>query len=586
MKIVNEHSEILIIALILIFSALFAVIIGIKRHGDDPCYYSMVESFVNDGDFILNNKDLQRWGHNELQISPNAAYAIIDKKGVIKYAKPILYPIIAAPFFFLGIRGLALLNGLFLGGCIALSYLYLRRYFNRNNSLLIAGGFFLCSFMPAYVSWIHPEMMLYFACVLCMRFYKNKPALAALVMGIISSLRVEFFLLFVSLIMVLVFWKKFKELAKSVSMYLAGYGLMLFMTFLFLGQVSAYGGERYFIPGRIGHPYLSLQEIKGFLVSTHSMFEGSGFNSLRLFLGNIANFFIGRFTGIIWYGFPAAVCAVLYLFYRHRIKREEKIFGDVILAIMLFLAIILVIARPLNYFGGKDFVCNRYLSILPSLLFLPWIKAIKKPGKIILLFLPGLIISSQVIINDIFIKNSNRRYFAHTAAFPLKYAPLGLAQVESLMLDNIQLKGLENLSLYTPLGVKMRDGKKILLDANQEIVFVLVQESIKTYLTLKGRPSHTFLRKGLITARRASFRTENRMKLSSRIDLPIPFKGRVLSRSDFLENNSEKDIILVTNFGRVSLEPRLVLKNKIGEGGKSFYYFKADRPIRIRDIEN
>lgn len=526
MKTGNQKNEILIIALIFIISIIFAIAIGIKRHGDDPSYYSMVESLVKDGDFILGSKDLSRWGHNELQISPSAAYVIIDKKGVMKYAKPILYPLIAAPFFFLGIKGLALLNGLFLGGSIALSYLYLKRYFNRNNSLFIAGSFFLCSFMPAYVSWIHPEMMLYFACVLSMWLwlYKEKPALAALVMGIVSSLRVEFFLLFILLIVVVTFWKKFKELPKLIMMYLLGYGFMLFITFLVFGQFSAYSGERYFIPGKIGQPYLSLQEIKSFLISTHSMFEGSEFNSLGLFFRNIANFFIGRFTGVIWYAFPAVICVIIYLFYRHKCKREEKILGDGILAIMLVLAVILIIARPLNYFGGKDFICNRYLSILPSLLFLPGIKVIRKPAKVILLFLLGLTISSQIIINEMFIKNSNKRYFAHTTTFPLKYAPLGLIYVESFMIYNTRIKISEDLFLYTPLGVKMRDGKKILLSKNQEAVFI---------------------------------------------------------RSD-----SAEDIILTTDFGRVFLKSKIVLKNKINKESKSFYYFKPHRSIWISDIQS
>lgn len=522
MKIADKHSQILIIALILILSTLFAAAIGIKRHGDDPSYYSMVESFVNDGDFVLNNKDLQRWGHNELRISPSAAYVIMDKKGVIKYAKPVLYPlIIAAPFFFLGIRGLALLNGLFLGGCIVLSYLYLSKYFNRSSSLFIAGGFFLCSFMPAYVSWIHPEMMLYFACVLSMWFYKNNPALAALIMGIASSLRVEFFLLFVSLIIVLVFFGEFKELFKSIAMYLAGYGLMLFMNFLFLGQFSAYGGERYFIPGKIGQSYLRLQEIKGSLVGIHSMFEGGGFNSLELFWRNAANFFIGRFTGIIWYGFPAIVCVVLYLFYRNRLKREERIFGDVILASMLFLVVILIIARPLNYFGGQDFVCNRYLSILPCLLFLPWVKTIKKPGKVILLFLPGLIISSQVIGNDIFIKNSDRRYFAHTTTFPLKYAPLEVTSVESLLISKKKIS--DNTLLYLPLGLIKEDGRRILIDKGQEIIIV--------------------------------------------------------------DKNNTSSLKLEADRGEIILRPEIILKEKSSKRYKSFYYFKATRLTWITDVK-
>ena len=166
------------------------------------------------------------------------------------YAKPILYPLIAAPFFFLfGANGFSLLNGLFLGGSIALSYLFLRKYFNRVDSLFIATAFFLCSFIPVYIVWVHPEMMLFFACSLSMWLWlhKDKTTLSALIIGIMSSVKIMFIFLLIPIIVVLGFDRKFKELFKAIGIYALGVGAMSFLTVLFFGQFFPYNGAKGFI---------------------------------------------------------------------------------------------------------------------------------------------------------------------------------------------------------------------------------------------------------------------------------------------------------------------------------------------------
>ncbi len=474
-----QKDEILIICFILIISSIFTVSIGVYGFGDSPSYYSMTNSLVKDGDLIIDNRDVARWNSCKFHNVPAGTYILIDEKGTMRYAKPILYPLIAAPFFFLfGNIGFAMLNGLFLGSSIALGYIFLKKYFNKNNSLLISALFFLCSFMPVYATWIHPEMMLFFACSLCLWLwrYKNQTISAAFIIGIVSSVKIIFLLLLVPLIVILTLEKRFRELFKTIAICLLGISIMLFLTLLFIRQFSPYNGLRgYISPSRI--PYFTLKDVRDALVITPSVFKGMEFNSWGLFFRNILNFFMGRFTGIIWYAFPGVVCVAIYLLNRQRINKKEKVFGDVILLVIFLLLVMLIIIKPLNYFGGRGVVGNRYFFILPALLFLPTIKAFKKPAKIALIFLPGLFLNFQIIKNEIFIKN----YAAHTSVFPLRYAFLEISQIEALPVRQIGIS--EDIFLYTPLGLEEQVGKKILINSKQEVV--IVQKNRTNYLKLE-----------------------------------------------------------------------------------------------------
>ncbi len=522
------RSQIIGVALVLIISIIFSIIIGIyEQIGDGPSYFLMVDSILEDGDFILENTDISRWDYSWYGNSPFGAHIMVNKKGVLKYAKPILYPLIAAPFFlFFGNIGFSLLNGLFLGGSIALGYFMLSKYFSRGNALLITAGFFFCSFIPAYVSWLHPEMMLFFACVLCMRLLLDVKLakFAALVIGIMSTVKIFFLFLLIPLMVVLLPEKRIKELLKALGMLLFGVGVMLFVNLIFLKQFLSYSGITGLISFRLT-PYLSIEQVRDSLSIESSQFIGFEFNSLGLFLRNAAAFFVGRFTGLIWYAFPAVVCAFVYAAYRKRINARERWFGDSVLAAAALLIVTLIIARPLNYFGGRGFICNRYFFILPAMLFLPAIRMVKNPKNLFLFFLPGLLINYQVIKNEFTMKNRVARGYiaalsAHTCVFPFKYAPLEIFQSESLLLHNWEVSN--NSSIYFPLGLISLKDKKISIDKGQELV--IVSENAKDYISLE-------------TAR-----------------------------------------------GKILLKPKTIWKNKENNECKSFYYYRAPLPTLVKSI--
>ena len=470
MKNVHRYSEIIIIFLILIICLKFAAIMGVHRYGDGSNYYLMATSLARDGDLAVDNKDIARWNKYRFEDVPAGAYIIIDKQGIMHYGKPILYPLLAAPFYILfGNFGFNVLNGIFLGACIAFGYLFLRRFLSKFGSLLFVTLFYLCSFMPAYVSWIHPEMMLFFFCALCMWLWlaKDRIILAALIIGIVTSVRPIFILLLLPMILELISKKKYKESKVAVVTCFLGLIIISIITGAFLKQIYPYTGLRGYLPA--GKMSFGVEDLKNHLLFLNfrgQQLSGIEYNSLKLLFINLVNFFVGRFTGLIWYLFPGMICIGIYITLRKRMAKEEKIRGDGIILAALSLILILIIFRPLNYFGGGDFICNRYFFIAPALLFLPTVGIFKKRYFFVLLFIPGFLISSQMHLNAPGQKNIKN----HARTFPLKYAPFEIAQVEAIIGKHFQLSN--NISLYAPLGIEALGENNFLLNKKQEIVLV------------------------------------------------------------------------------------------------------------------
>jgi len=520
----SNFIDIVSLIFILTVSFIFTESIGIHNYGDSPSYRLMIKSLIYDKDLILDKKDIQRWRKNK--DTPTGAYVFIDKKGVIKYGKPLLYPLIALPFFFIfKTSGLILLNSLLLGGSIVCGFCYLKRYFNRFYSLILSILFFFCSYIPFYTGWITPDEMIFFACCLVMYLIlvKNKPDLAGLIIGIVTSAKIVFSLLLIPLFAILIEEKAYRRLKNTICLYLTGLLSMLILTFIFLGRISPYTELSGYIPARI-KPYSAIDDIKNSLVIV-PLFIGIHFNSWDLFFRNILNFFIGRFTGIIWYAPPAFVCIVLYLLSIRMMKKKEKIIGISILSAALLLVLILVVLRPLNYFGGEDFIGNRYCFILPAMLFLPLRKI--RPYKLILLFFSGFTVTFPILKTELLSKNRDFFYMpyvfkhsAYTCGFPLKYAPLEISQIESFMVWRAKLS--ENTFIYIPCGIKKQEKEKILLARGQEAVIVRQAKSDLFKLSL-GKQS-------------------------------------------------------------IVLHPQITLQDKIHHKYKTFYYFKPDRAIWLRVV--
>ncbi|MCX5707826.1 MAG: hypothetical protein NTY14_02405 [Candidatus Omnitrophica bacterium] len=518
-----------IIGIVLLLVILFAAWAGPHIHGDSVSYYMMISSLAKDGDLVLDHKEAQRWDKEKFEAVPVGVYVRMDAAGNMRYAKPVIYPVVAAFFFLIfGRLGLAGLNGLLLGLCIVFSYLGLRRYLGRRVSLLIAAGFFLFSFVPAYISWVTPDIFLFFSCSLCIFLLSvNKPMACAFIIGLIAGEKITFLLMLIPLAGDLAAKNKIKQLLKALGFCSFGLILTILLTRYCLKTFFAYSDPKYILFG--GAIPQSLEELRLRLVLAPSELADMRFNSPQLFSSNIVNFFTGRFSGILWYGFPAAVCILIYLWRRKSVPREQTSQGDSILLTAVILAVVLLVFRPLNYFGGIGFFGNRYFFIYPALLLPAAFKGIKKPLLIFLFFLPAVLVSSQVLVNSLNLNNWHKSSWrgknvdglaAHGCTMPLRYAGLEVNAVENLPLYSF--KFFEGLTLYAPRGLKNGADKQIFLEGGQEAVFVL--------------------------------------------------------------KNKEASLKLKTSAGEFVIRPVLVLADKVSKELRSFFYFKPGSDLKLISV--
>ena len=160
---------------------------------------------------------------------------------------------------------------------------------------------------------------------------------------------------------------------------------------------------------------------------------------------------------------------------------------------MFLLVLVLILGRPLDYFGGAGFICNRYFFILPAILFLPFPNIVKKPIIMVIFFIPGLLMNFH-IYNYEFSEKSRTAYFSeyphtfspgvHTCIAPFKFIPLEIAQVEALPISKIKVS--KDIILFFPLGFKKVVNGKIFLNKDQEIVLLQNNNSNFKILTEQG----------------------------------------------------------------------------------------------------
>jgi len=520
------NADAKIVCFILALAVLFAVWAGPHREGDGVSYYMMTSSLARDGDLILDQRDAVRWDKENFEGIPVGVYVRFDDNGYMRYAKPVLYPLLAAPFLLtMGRYGLAVLNGLFLGLIVVFSYLGLRRYIRRLYSFLFASVFFAFSFIPAYISWMTPDIFLFFSCSLCVYLlYADQPEACALIIGLIGGEKPAFFVMLVPLIAFVAFGGKPRQLVKTLITCFLGAILVLLINFCFLKTFYAYSDPKYMVSSGMA-PH-TLEELRARLVLAPAELLDMRFNSWPLFIRNISNFFAGRFSGMLWYGFPAVVCVFTYLWRRRMLTPVEKARNDSILSAAVLLMAILLFFRPLNYFGGLGFWGTRYFYIFPALFLPAAFKGMKRPWLVFLFFLPALWVSSQVLGSSLFVRawgsslwrERNVLFFSvHTCKAPLRYAPLEINTIENLRIYHLDLG--EGLTLYTPLGMKKNPGGLFIFEKGQEMVFL-------------GREKQTGL-------------------------------------------------ALKTTAGEFALRPVLTLRERSGQEQKSFFYFKTSQALEL-----
>ena len=400
--------------------------IGIQS--DEATYYMMGHSLAEDGDltyrredlvrvweefpsgpaglFLKKGRDVQRAG---LMLRPPFAWFETGPDPDVSrfyFGKSFIYPLFAAPFVkVFGTNGFLLLHAIMLAGVAWCAFLFLHARAPAAPSALLAGAFVLVTAVPVYYVWITPELfnfaVVFFAYFLWL--YKEVASReqmprglrwasgrgsdigAAILLGLATFSKVSNVLLFAPIAAWLLWRRRPVPLVMASLSFLAVAGGLFAINTAISGDWNYQGGERrtyhWEFPFQtpqsafeVGTP-MARDEAQTDVILQESVFWTN-------FTNNLKWYFVGRYSGLVAYFFPAVFALVLFLAgARRRPLWQWLVLGSAAAQILLF-----VITLPYTWFGGGGSVGNRYfmgfygvfLFLLPpvtavSAAMLPWI---------------------------------------------------------------------------------------------------------------------------------------------------------------------------------------------------------------------
>lgn len=344
--------------------------------GDESTYVLMAWSLARDGDLHFTLAD--RWAAE--QLGPETSVILQRKGDTLAYSKPILFPLLLAPFFALfGLWGAVLLNLLVLGSG---TWLLLRALAagwgvpgaSRAIATLLGAGSAL-----AWVGWRMSEAvqlgLALAACGLLVtalgrpepagRFLRAPAFYAGILCGAFISLREPNAALWLGLVVSAAFLGG-RRIASALAFGgVTAYALLVLLTVGLTGSPWPYKAERTTFSAETGWPVGPQSEgvLDRFERDASRATSSLGFfPHLSLDRSAYASlyFLLGRHTGLLLYA-PGAL--LLWLLGLCSPRTRGWLLGPLALALFYLLWL------PENYFGGETFVGNRY--ILPALAFLP-----------------------------------------------------------------------------------------------------------------------------------------------------------------------------------------------------------------------
>jgi hypothetical protein len=371
---------------------------------DEATYYMMGHSLAQDGDltyrreedltrvwrefpsgpsgvFLKRGRDVVDWG---LTLKPPFFWTTTvddpqsDSRGY--YGKSFIYAAFAAPFVRLfGTNGFLVLNALLLTLATWFGYLFLQTRMAAWVAAALSAGFVMASVVPVYFVWIAPELFNFSLCVVtfCCWLYKEvappgqapkghrwltrgtSDAIASILIGILTFSKVTNALLFPPIVLWSLWRRDWRRaITNTVAFGVVAAGLFA-INLAISGEWNYQGGDR----RTYVNEYPFQNEKAGFGVGTEKarnealaeiIFDRRVFwTNLRHSLGY---FFVGRFSGLVPYFFPAVFALLFFVAgIRRRPAWQYLVVATAFGQILLF-----VIATPYTWNGGGGSVGNRY----------------------------------------------------------------------------------------------------------------------------------------------------------------------------------------------------------------------------------
>jgi len=390
---------------VVLYSALFLLRAeGRDLRGDEGTYLAMAASLARDFDLRFVAPD-RVWAESH----PRGTVALIlERTGSgIFYSKPVLYPLLAAPFVgLLGDWGAALLNLLVLILALGLARSFLERLGERaavRDTLLT---FVATGIVVPYVVWRMPETLEVALALAGLTLTLTARAAAAagpggglselpegsgwagrclaspradllggVLLGLLISLREPNAVIAGVSVLAALLARDLRRAARISGAIVVAYLAALGLTWALTGAVNPYKATRATFNARTGYPAGSAadgadaaavaaaiarfdrpDELATSSLVLAPVLDGGGTAYATLY------FLVGRHTGLAIF-LPAA------LFFAALACRRPYAAGVAALAGFFGLALFYLVWMPANFFGGENFIGNRYiLAAYPCLL--------------------------------------------------------------------------------------------------------------------------------------------------------------------------------------------------------------------------
>lgn len=441
-------------------------------HSDEATYYMMGHSFAADGDISYRREDLVRvWRE-----FPGGPAGLFLKRGrdVVEagmmtrppfvwtrsqpdpdptrffYGKSFIYPLAASPFVRLfGTNGFLVFHALLLALVVWCSYVFLAARMAAGIAATLAAAFVLVSVVPVYFVWIAPELFNFSLGLLayfCWLYKEAAPtaagprtrwlrsgtsdAVAAALIGVATFSKVSNALLFPPIVVWQLWRRRWLHAAMSAAVFgLCAGGLFAINTAI-TGEWNYQGGERRTFLWEF--PFQT--PASGFEVGTEKardealtniIFDPSVFwTNLR---HNLAWYFVGRYSGLVAYFFPAVFALMAFLV----APRQRPAWQFLVLSAGLAQILLFIIATPYTWMGGGGSVGNRYfLGAYGVFLFL--IPPIRSALLAAVPWIVGGLFMGKLVLNPFATSFQPGRYADHG---PLRWLPVELSNVNDLPIN-------------------------------------------------------------------------------------------------------------------------------------------------------
>ncbi|MDQ3488094.1 MAG: glycosyltransferase family 39 protein [Acidobacteriota bacterium] len=443
--------------------------VGIQS--DEATYYMMGHSLAEDGDLSYHRHDLARvW--KEFPSGPTGLFLkrgrdVIETGTMMRppfvwyrtqpdpdptrfyYGKSFIYPLFAAPFVkIFGTSGFLVLHALLLAGVAWCAFLFLHARSPATPSAVIAGAFVMATVVPVYYVWITPELFnfaLGFFAYFCWLYKEVAPRermprslqwlgdsrgdlLAAVLLGLATFSKPSNALLFVPLAFWYVWNRRVARLVGTTVLFVAVAGGLFAVNTVITGEWNYQGGERrtYYweFPFQTaassfdsaGSP-MARNEAQADVILQKSIFWTN-------FTNNLKWYFVGRYSGLVAYFFPAVLALILFLAgARRRPVWQWLVLLGAVAQILLF-----VISLPYTWFGGGGSVGNRYfMGVYGIFLFL--LPPVSSVAVAIVPWIVGGIFMSKLVLTPFTTSISPGSY---ADAGPLRILPVELSNLNDL----------------------------------------------------------------------------------------------------------------------------------------------------------